>query len=98
MLARVHPAPDAGARRRTRPDPGEIIVLPQANPLGLTHPNGFLLRLARRRDRRELQPRLSRPLPTSWAICRGFGADAAQNAALIREAMGRALAAMKPRR
>ncbi|MFO1140050.1 MAG: succinylglutamate desuccinylase/aspartoacylase family protein [Paracoccus sp. (in: a-proteobacteria)] len=77
---------------------GEIIVLPQANPLGLTqHPNGFLYG----RHDAETGENFNRAYPDladKLGDLSGLGADAAQNVALIREAMGRALAAMKPRK
>ncbi len=74
---------------------GEILILPQANPLGLTqHPNGFLAgrhETASGENFNRNYPDLS-PALTDLPL----GADAAQNVALIRKAMGKALTAIQP--
>lgn len=74
---------------------GEILILPQANPLGLTqHPGGFLLG----RHEAATGENFNRNYPdlTPALVDLPLGADAARNVALIRAAMGRALAAIHP--
>lgn len=77
---------------------GEILILPQANPLGLTqHPNGFLYG----RHEAESGENFNRAYPDlteRLGDLTGLGADPAENVALIRAAMGRALAASRPRK
>lgn len=77
---------------------GEILILPQANPLGLTqHPNGFLYG----RHEAESGENFNRAYPDlteRLGDLAGLGADPAENVALIRAAMGRALAASRPRK
>ena len=84
---------EAAARGRIR---GEILILPQANPLGLTqHATGFL----RGRHEDSSGENFNRNYPDmapALAELAGLGADAEQNVARIRAAMGAALAAMRP--
>lgn len=84
---------DAAARGRII---GEILILPQANPLGLTqHPNGFLY------GRHELESgeNFNRNYPdlgAALAGLTGLGDETDRNVALIRTAMAAALDAMQP--
>ncbi len=74
---------------------GEILILPQANPLGLTqHPNGFLYG----RQETASGENFNRNYPDLAPALSGLelGADAARNVALVRAAMADALAAMAP--
>ncbi|MFT3690827.1 succinylglutamate desuccinylase/aspartoacylase family protein [Paenirhodobacter sp.] len=74
---------------------GEIVILPQANPLGLEqHPNGFLYG---RHDSASGQ-NFNRGYPDLAPALADLplGPDAAQNVAMVRDAMGAALAAMQP--
>ena len=82
----------AAAQGRIR---GEILILPQCNPLGLTqHESGFLLG----RYEAASGENFNRRYPDLTASLTGLapGADAAENVATIRAAMGAALAAMRP--
>lgn len=84
---------DAQARGRIT---GEILILPQANPLGLTqHPNGFLYG----RHEAETGENFNRDYPDltpALADLTGLGADPVANVAQVRAAMGNELAFMRP--
>lgn len=74
---------------------GQIVIVPQANPLGLTqHDHGFLLGRAETGSGQNFNRNYADLAAMLPALT--LGADADANVALIRAALGRVLAAMRP--
>lgn len=98
MLVLRHLAADLAEAEKRGEILGEIVLVPQANPIGLAqHENGFLqgrFEAASGRNFNRDYPDLA--LEAAGALDGKLGADAGANIATIRAAMGAALARIDP--